>query len=81
MFVSRHKIGLHENGITESNWCDIAYVRVGITDYVHNFVVPMGDSFINAPDFVTTLPSESLGTVSGVGFQCFGVALAAPSCS
>lgn len=69
------------DGTPEANWCEIEYVRVGINGYVHNFVVPMVGSFINAPAFETTLPIESLGLVPGVGFQCFGVASATPVCT
>lgn len=72
---------LNNSGAAETNWCDIEYVRVEITGYVHNFVVPMVGTFLNAPDFETTLPIESLGLVPGVGFQCFGVASATPSCT
>lgn len=72
---------LNQNGAPETNWCDIDYVRVQITGYVHNFMIPIVGSFLNAPDFVTTLPAESKGLVPGVGFQCFGVASATPSCS
>lgn len=72
---------LNQGGAPEINWCDIEYVRVQITGYVHNFVVPIVGSFLNAPDFVTTLPIESLGLVPGVGFECFGVASATPSCT
>lgn len=69
---------LDQNGITladpaNADWCDIRYVRVRITGYTYNYVVPMVGSFLNAPAFETTLPAESLGLVPGVGFQCFGV--------
>lgn len=64
-----------------NNWCQIEYVRVRITGYVFNFVVPMVGSFLNAPEFETTLPAESLGLVPGVGFECFGTASATPICT
>lgn len=64
-----------------NNWCQIEYVRVRIIDYVHNFVVPLVGSFLNAPEFETTLPAESLGLVPGTGFECFGAASPTPICS
>jgi Flp pilus assembly protein TadG len=64
-----------------NNWCRIQFVRVSVTGYVHNFVVPMVGSFLNAPEFETTLSSESLGLVPGVGFQCFGAASPTPDCA
>ena len=72
---------LHENGGARGNWCEIDYVCVRSRSYAHNFIVTLVGSFLNAPDFVTTLPAESPGLVSGVGLHCFGVASAAPSCS
>lgn len=64
-----------------NNWCQIEYVRVRITGYAFNFVVPMVGSFLNAPEFETTLPAESLGLVPDVGFECFGAASATPICT
>lgn len=64
-----------------NNWCQIEYVRVRITDYVHNFVVPLVGSFLDAPEFATTLPAESLGLVPGTGFECFGAASPTPVCT
>lgn len=64
-----------------NDWCRIEYVRVRITGYVHNFVVPVIGSFLNAPEFETTLPAESLGLVPGVGFQCFAAASPTPTCT
>ena len=64
-----------------SNWCDIQYVRVQINGYVYNFSVPIVGSTLNAPEFETTLPAESLGLVPGVGFQCFGVNAPTPICA
>lgn len=63
------------------SWCQISYVRVGITGFVFNFVVPLVGASLNAPEFETTIPSESLGLVPGVGFECFGTASPTPSCS
>lgn len=64
-----------------NNWCQIEYVHVRITGYVHNFAVPMVGSFVNGPEFETTLPAESLGLVPGVGFECFGAASPTPVCT
>ena len=63
------------------DWCDIRYVRVQINGYLHNFIVPGFGAFLAAPDFGTTIPSESLGLVPGVGFQCFGIPSPIPVCT
>ncbi len=68
-------------GNPNNNWCQIEYVRVRITGYVYSFAVPMVGSFLNAPEFETTLPAESLGLVPAVGFECFGAASATPICT
>ena len=39
----------------------IRYVRVSVTGYVHNMIVPFLNLSIAAPDFAATLPRESLG--------------------
>lgn len=70
---------LNANGNPPVDWCDIRYVRVRI-NYQHNFAIPVFGEFLNAPDFETTLPRESLGKVPGVGYQCFGVASPNPVC-
>jgi len=70
------------NGNPPVDWCAIEYVRVSI-NYRHRFAVPVFfgiGEFLDAPDFETTLPRESLGKVPGVGYQCFGVASATPVC-
>ncbi|USD36512.1 TadE/TadG family type IV pilus assembly protein [Ferrimonas sp. SCSIO 43195] len=48
-------------GVTATSFYDIALVRASITNYQHTFVVPGITLQINSPDFVTTLPRESLG--------------------
>lgn len=63
------------------DWCDIRYVRVRITGYTHDLLIPFVSITLNAPAFETTLPAESLGMVPGVGFQCFGVSSATPICA
>ncbi len=40
---------------------DIDYVRVGITNYQHQLIIPLFGRTINMPDFATILPRESLG--------------------
>lgn len=39
----------------------IDYVRVGINGYQHQMLIPTFNITIPAPDFSTTIPSESLG--------------------
>jgi hypothetical protein len=54
----------------------IRYVRVGIVGYQHNFIVSMFGASIDAPEFYSTLPRESLGIPRvGAGPQCFGTAV------
>ena len=70
---------LDANGSVTGNFVDIRYVRVRITGYQHTLLIPFFNSVFNAPQAVTTLPSESLGAVPdpdnpGSGStQCFGV--------
>lgn len=49
------------------NFGDISYVRVGITGYQHQLLIPLFVRTINMPAFRTVLPRESLG-VSREGF-------------
>lgn len=49
------------------NFGAIAYVRVGITGYQHQLLIPLFVRTINMPAFRTVLPRESLG-VSREGF-------------
>ncbi len=49
------------------NFIDIGYVRVGITGYQHQLIIPLFVRTISLPAFATTLPRESLG-VSREGF-------------
>ncbi len=39
----------------------IRYVRVSVTGYTHQMLIPFIDINLLAPDFSTTVPSESLG--------------------
>ena len=43
------------------NFGQIRYVRVSVTGYVHDMIVPFLNLSIAAPDFAATLPRESLG--------------------
>ena len=49
------------------NFIDIGYVRVGITNYQHQLIIPLFLRTITMPDFATILPRESLG-VTREGF-------------
>ncbi|MBY4675738.1 TadE/TadG family type IV pilus assembly protein [Marinobacterium arenosum] len=44
-----------------ANFPNIFYVRASIDGYTHNFIVPWLGAAIEAPDFSTTIPRESLG--------------------
>lgn len=51
----------------------IRYVRVAVDNYEHRFLVPLFTSTIQAPQFETILPRESLGVPrEGGTVQCFG---------
>ncbi|TKB50019.1 pilus assembly protein [Ferrimonas sediminicola] len=52
---------LQFDGTTAARFDQIDLVRASITNYQHTFVVPGLTLQINSPDFVTTLPRESLG--------------------
>ncbi|GGK59250.1 TadE/TadG family type IV pilus assembly protein [Amphritea balenae] len=42
---------------------DVRYVRASVQNYQHQLLIPfIPTSILTAPDFSTTLPSESLGT-------------------
>ncbi|MDD5322800.1 MAG: TadE/TadG family type IV pilus assembly protein [Methylococcales bacterium] len=41
----------------------IKFVEVKITDFTHTLFIPLWGGTITAPEFKTTLPSESLGAV------------------
>ena len=51
----------------------IRYVRVEISGYQYLLNIPFAEALLTAPDFVTTLPRESLGIPrDGVVASCFG---------
>jgi len=43
------------------NFLDIDAVRVSVQNYQHDLIIPFFMRTINMPEFVTTLPRESLG--------------------
>jgi hypothetical protein len=43
------------------SYFDISYVRVSISNYQHQLLIPMVGRTITLPGFATTLPRESLG--------------------
>jgi len=53
-----------EDGVTISaDQTLIKFAGVKITGYTHKLMIPLWGSTITAPDFKTTLPTESLGAV------------------
>ena len=48
-------------GDPTGNFIDIGFVRVAITNYQHQLIIPLFIRTINMPDFTTVLPRESLG--------------------
>lgn len=63
------------NGAPGATFAATRYVRVRITGYQHNVVIPFFNQLWNAPAYETTLPRESLGVPRvGAGPQCFGTA-------
>lgn len=66
---------LDSSGTPTTVFADIRDVRVRITGYTFNLLVPILGATLSAPDFVTTLPRESLGIIPGVATpQCFASA-------
>ena len=70
---------LDRNGTTiadpSADFTDIRYVRVSISAYQHQFLVPFLQTVLDTPGFETTLPRESLGVPRvGAGPECFGTA-------
>jgi hypothetical protein len=52
---------------------NIRFVRVGITDYQHDMIIPLFGTTLDVPNFATTLPVESLGYDPGKSQrECFG---------
>ena len=70
---------LDENGAivadTAGNFGSIRFVRGSITGFQHTLLIPFVSDLltINAPDFATTVPRESLGVLrEGASATCFG---------
>ncbi len=62
-------------GAPTANYLAIRYVRVGITGYQHNLLIPFFNQLLTAPAHETTIPRESLGVPRvGAGAGCFGTA-------
>lgn len=56
-----------------ANYYEINYVRVSIPNYQHQLLIPGMSQLIDAPEFETTLPRESLGVSrQGASARCFG---------
>ncbi|WP_045226560.1 TadE/TadG family type IV pilus assembly protein [Methyloterricola oryzae] len=58
---------LDEGGAVTGVPDDIRFVRVRITGYRHLLLIPYFNLTLNAPEFATTLPRESLGAVPDAG--------------
>ena len=53
-----------DNGVTlTTDQTLIKFVQVSITGYTHTLIIPLWGRTITAPEFKTTLPTESLGAV------------------
>lgn len=65
---------LDESGAATASYPDISFVRVGIVNYQHTFMIPFLSQTVTVPPFSTTLPAESLGIIPELGVrQCYGV--------
>ncbi len=64
---------LDDGGNATIVFTEIKSVRVGISDYQHNLLIPFFNMSITVPEFSTTIPAESLGYIPELGArQCFG---------
>jgi hypothetical protein len=54
---------LNEAGAVEADQTLIKFAEVSITGYMHTLLIPLWGSSFTAPEFKTTLPTESLGVV------------------
>ena len=68
---------LDADGAAGAIGAEIAYVRVTITGYQHNLIIPFlpaSATTLTVPPFSTTVPAESLGYIPDItDFQCFGI--------
>jgi Flp pilus assembly protein TadG len=53
-----------------AGFSSIRYVRVQITGYAHQLVIPLVAPSLTVPAFKAILPSESLGVVAGASVAC-----------
>jgi hypothetical protein len=53
-----------------ANYADIEYVRVGVKGFDHEFFIPGVSAIFQTPQFITTLPRESLGVTREGLQQC-----------
>jgi hypothetical protein len=58
---------LDEDGGTTGEFAEIRYVRVGISGYEHQLLIPFVARTVTVPPFQTTVPAESLGLVPETG--------------
>lgn len=59
------------------NPAQVKFAEVSISGYVHTLLIPLWGSSFSAPEFKTTLPTESLGAVPSYP----GEPVNAPACS
>lgn len=66
---------LDEFGGETGTFTDIDFIRVSLTGYQHEMLIPGLNISIDVPPFVTTLPVESLGYIPETNTrECFGSA-------
>ena len=54
---------LNQAGNNETNSTLIRFAEVRVVGYMHQLMIPLWGRSISAPEFITTLPTESLGAV------------------
>lgn len=65
---------LDDAGTATAVYEDVRYVRVGIANYQHTFLIPFVVRTVTVPPFTTILPAESLGIIPELGVrQCYGI--------
>lgn len=64
---------LDEDGAAAADYPNTYFVRVEITGFQHQLMIPMAEMTLDVPAFATTLRAESLGWVPDSGSrQCYG---------
>jgi Flp pilus assembly protein TadG len=65
---------LDENGAPLASptaaFAQIRYVRVQVTGYTYQMLIPFVSLSFTVPPFTSTMPAESLGVVNGVSTPC-----------